>query len=220
MIITRKHLPRRTFLKGIGAAAALPFLDAMTPALAGEMKAPVRLAFVYVPNGIVNLDWWTPKKAGKDYEFSRILKPLEGVKHGALFNFFERAFNWITGHYTAWLRVSLNHRWVVVLLTLVTLGAMAGAYVALDKDFLPQEDKSRMFCMVITPNGSTSEFTDRQLRKAEAVVRLAENGFNYAKLGPFAFHVLNRLVDRCQVFDFVYSRLEDAVDVFDGLFKT
>lgn len=58
------------------------------------------------------------------------------------------------------------------------------------------------------------------VRKAEAVVRLAENGFNYAKLGPFAFHVLNRLVDQCQVFDFVYSRLEEAVDLFDSLFQT
>jgi hypothetical protein len=81
MIITRKHLPRRTFLKGLGAAAvALPTLDAMTPALAGEPKAPVRLAFLYVPNGIVNLDWWTPKGVGKDYEFTRILKPLESLR--------------------------------------------------------------------------------------------------------------------------------------------
>jgi len=101
---------------------------------------------------------------------AHLLKPLAGVKHGALFNFFERTFDWLTRHYTAGLRVALNHRWVVVLVTLVTLVAMAGAYRALDKDFLPQEDKSRMFCMVITPNGSTSEFTDRQLRKAEAII--------------------------------------------------
>ena len=80
MIITRKHLPRRTFLKGVGAAVALPALDAMTPALAANTKAPVRLAFVYVPNGIVNIDWWTPKGEGKDFEFSRILKPLESLR--------------------------------------------------------------------------------------------------------------------------------------------
>src|SRR5262244_497925 len=80
MIITRKHLPRRTFLKGVGAAVALPILDAMSPALAANTKAPVRLAFVYVPNGIVNIDWWTPKGEGKDFEFSRILKPLESLR--------------------------------------------------------------------------------------------------------------------------------------------
>ena len=51
-----------------------------------------------------------------------------------------------------------------------TLVVMVLAFLGLEKDFLPQEDKSRMFCIVLTPNGSTSEFTDRQLRKAERIV--------------------------------------------------
>ncbi len=83
MIITRKNLPRRTFLKGVGTAIALPMLDAMTPALATNVrankKAPARLAFVYVPNGIVMKDW-KPKVEGKDYECARILKPLEAFR--------------------------------------------------------------------------------------------------------------------------------------------
>jgi hypothetical protein len=84
MMITRKRLPRRTFLKGMGTAIALPMLDAMTPALAATREAnvtaaPVRLAFVYVPNGIVMKDW-TPKATGKDFEFTRILKPLEAFR--------------------------------------------------------------------------------------------------------------------------------------------
>ncbi|NOT63734.1 MAG: DUF1552 domain-containing protein, partial [Acidobacteria bacterium] len=79
MFITRKHLSRRTFLKGSSAAIALPFLDAMTPALAQAKKSPVRLAFVYVPNGIVMEDW-TPKTTGGDYALTRILKPLESLK--------------------------------------------------------------------------------------------------------------------------------------------
>ena len=78
MIVTRKHLPRRTFLKGMGAAMALPMLDAMTPALAarGAKTAPLRMVFTYVPNGVVMADW-TPKAAGAGFEFTRILKPLE-----------------------------------------------------------------------------------------------------------------------------------------------
>jgi hypothetical protein len=80
MFITGKHLQRRTFLKGAGTMIALPFLDAMVPAgtaLVGESaKWPVRLAFVYVPNGIVMKDW-RPDTAGKTFEFKRILKPLE-----------------------------------------------------------------------------------------------------------------------------------------------
>ncbi len=79
MIIVNKRLPRRTFLKGIGISLGLPMLDAMSPALTfagGGAKAAVRMAFVYVPNGIV-MDQWTPKGTGKDFEFTRILKPLE-----------------------------------------------------------------------------------------------------------------------------------------------
>ncbi len=69
MILTRRHLARRTFLKGMGAAIALPALDAMTPAFAqglgGQARAasPVRLAFTYVPNGISMVDW-TPAAKG------------------------------------------------------------------------------------------------------------------------------------------------------------
>jgi hypothetical protein len=78
-MITRKHLHRRTFLRGMGAAIALPVLDAMTPAFAGPLrteKSPLRLAFTYVPNGITMKDW-TPTGTGKSFEYSRVLKPLE-----------------------------------------------------------------------------------------------------------------------------------------------
>jgi hypothetical protein len=60
----------------VGAAAALPFLDAMQPALAAPVKAARRIAVVYVPNGII-MDQWTPATTGKDFAFTRILKPLE-----------------------------------------------------------------------------------------------------------------------------------------------
>jgi Protein of unknown function (DUF1552) len=86
MIVTRKHLPRRTFLKGMGAVIALPALDAMTPAFAAPApfaKPPLRLAFTYVPNGIVMADW-TPKGAGAAFEFTRILKPLERFREDTL----------------------------------------------------------------------------------------------------------------------------------------
>src|SRR6478752_5320114 len=81
MIITRKHLSRRAFLRaGAKAAVGLPFLDAMVPALGWadneKRQPPVRLGFVYVPNGMV-MSSWTPAKQGKDFEFTPILKPLE-----------------------------------------------------------------------------------------------------------------------------------------------
>ena len=74
-IVTKRALSRRTFLRGAGAAVALPLLEAMTPALtAAESRR--RLGFVYVPNGII-MDQWTPTTVGSDFEFTTILKPLE-----------------------------------------------------------------------------------------------------------------------------------------------
>lgn len=78
MIITGKHIERRSFLKGVGVAIGLPMLDAMIPALsaAGKLpKSPTRMSFVYVPNGIV-MDNWTPATLGAGFEMNGILKPL------------------------------------------------------------------------------------------------------------------------------------------------
>ena len=76
MIITGKALPRRTFLRGVGAAVALPFLDSMVPAFAAPAKPPVRLAFLYVPNGIDMKNWNVPpgrrvRRAAADPEAAR-----------------------------------------------------------------------------------------------------------------------------------------------------
>ena len=85
MIVTRKRLPRRTFLRGMGTVVALPLLDAMVPAFAApsDRKTPVRLIFGYVPNGMMMKDW-TPTGVGKDFEFTRILKPLEPFREDML----------------------------------------------------------------------------------------------------------------------------------------
>jgi hypothetical protein len=84
MIITKKHLPRRTFLRGIGVTLALPLLDSMVPALAAfdtaaASKAANRLSIVYVPNGIF-MDKWTPSTAGSAFELSPTLQPLAAFK--------------------------------------------------------------------------------------------------------------------------------------------
>ena len=83
MIITKKHLPRRTFLRGVGAGLALPLLDSMIPALtAQELTAaqPVkRLGIVYVPNGVY-MDNWTPPEQGRDFSLPSTLQPLASFK--------------------------------------------------------------------------------------------------------------------------------------------
>ncbi len=82
MFISKKHLSRRTVLRGAGAAIALPLLDAMIPAstaLAQTAAAPnPRLGFIYFPHGAVMHDW-VPQQTGTGFEYSRILKPLESL---------------------------------------------------------------------------------------------------------------------------------------------
>jgi hypothetical protein len=77
MVILRKALDRRTFLRGAGAALTLPLLDAMSPALghAAETARPIRLAFIEVPNGIM-MDKWTPPSEGAGFGLTPILEPL------------------------------------------------------------------------------------------------------------------------------------------------
>jgi hypothetical protein len=79
MFITKKHLPRRTFLRGVGTAMALPLLDAMIPArtaLAQTAANPTpHLGFIYFPHGAI-MGQWTPKTEGSNFELSPILKPL------------------------------------------------------------------------------------------------------------------------------------------------
>ena len=73
--VTGKSLSRRTLLQGAGAALALPFLDAMTPAFA-QGPAPVhRFQTVYIPNGMA-MDYWSPATTGKDFEITPVLEPL------------------------------------------------------------------------------------------------------------------------------------------------
>ena len=67
MINTGKHLHRRTFLRGLGAAIALPVLDAMPPAFASTPKTPIRLAFTYIPNGVTMKDW-KPATTGAGFD--------------------------------------------------------------------------------------------------------------------------------------------------------
>jgi len=80
MIITKKALARRTFLRGVGTALALPLLDSMIPAMAATRLSPatpgIRLGFCYVPNGIIQKDW-RPAADGVGFEFMPTMKSLE-----------------------------------------------------------------------------------------------------------------------------------------------
>ena len=82
--ITKKHLSRRTFLRGAGVTVALPLLDSMLPAqtpLAKTAATPKsRFCGIYVPHG-ATMDKWTPAQEGAGFEFSESLKPLEKYRN-------------------------------------------------------------------------------------------------------------------------------------------
>ena len=83
MFITKKHLPRRTFLRGVGVTLALPLLDSMVPAQTplGKTAAVPKSRFcgIYVPHG-ATMDKWTPAQEGSGFEFPETLKPLEKLR--------------------------------------------------------------------------------------------------------------------------------------------
>jgi len=83
MFITKKSLPRRTFLRGVGASVALPLLDAMIPALTAQSKTAakplMRFGAVFVPNGAIT-EQWIPQTPGVGFQFTPILKPLEAFQ--------------------------------------------------------------------------------------------------------------------------------------------
>ena len=83
MMVFRKTIPRRTFLRGAGTALALPLLDAMFPAFASPAqtaaRTATRLSFFMVPNGII-MDKWTPARVGPGYDVTPVLEPLAAFK--------------------------------------------------------------------------------------------------------------------------------------------
>jgi Protein of unknown function (DUF1552) len=79
MIITKLALPRRTFLRGMGATVALPFLDAMVPALTAQSAGVPRFAAVYIGNG-ANMSQWTPPNEGVNFEMTPTLKGIEAYR--------------------------------------------------------------------------------------------------------------------------------------------
>src|SRR5437762_9530144 len=80
MIVVKKAISRRTMLRGIGTAVALPLLDAMVPALTAAQNTPAkavrRFGVVYHPNGVI-YDKWLPKGVGAEFELSPVLSPLQ-----------------------------------------------------------------------------------------------------------------------------------------------
>jgi hypothetical protein len=83
MFITKRALPRRLFLRGLGVTVALPLLESMVPAMTALAQTPARprtrFGAIYFPNGAI-VDQWIPQQVGRGFEFMPILKPVEAFK--------------------------------------------------------------------------------------------------------------------------------------------
>jgi multidrug efflux pump len=102
---------------------------------------------------------------------ARILRPVEhNRRHNVVIRLFERLLNWFNRRYEAFLKWSLQHRFVIVAAGMTSLGAMLLAYGALEKEFLPEEDKGRLMCMINAPEGATLEYTDRMVQEMEQIL--------------------------------------------------
>src|SRR5690349_4311009 len=83
MFVTKRSLPRRTFLRGVGVALGLPLLDAMVPSFTALAQTPARpskrFGVVYIPNGAI-MEQWIPDTVGQGFDVKPILQPLESFR--------------------------------------------------------------------------------------------------------------------------------------------
>jgi multidrug efflux pump len=101
---------------------------------------------------------------------ARILRPVRREQHGPLFLAFERGFDALSRGYGALLQRALRHRVLMLGVGAGALALMVWAYQSLDKEFLPEEDRGAFLCFVVTPEGSTAEYTDRMMRQMEQML--------------------------------------------------
>ena len=120
---------------------------------------------------------------------ARVLQPIEqehAAKKFFLLRWFEGFLRWVTRIYERTLRWSLAHRLAIVLVAAASLWVTWEAFRRLEGEFLPEEDKGRLLCFVFAPEGSTSEYTDRQVRKMETMLAATPEVEAYGSVTAFA----------------------------------
>ena len=118
---------------------------------------------------------------------ARILKPIDSTKKKFIvIRAFDAVVGSLTRLYERLLRWSLAHRLVLVVLAVGSLWLTYEAFRRLEGEFLPEEDKSRLLCFVFGPEGSTTEYTDRQVRKMEQILSETPEVAAYGSVTAFA----------------------------------
>jgi hydrophobe/amphiphile efflux-1 (HAE1) family protein len=150
-----------TTLSLVAVFLPLAFIGGITGRLLLEFA--VALSFSVMVSSLVALTL-APMVAG------RVLKPKSDVQHGAMFRMFERGFDRISARYERTLGWVLRHRLLVMVVGGLSVVASRYLFLNLDNEFLPEEDKGRMITFALTPQGSTPEFTNRQVQQIEQIL--------------------------------------------------
>ena len=101
---------------------------------------------------------------------ARILKPIHGKQHSKIVQYFDRMMDFFVRLYHHVLSWALGHRVVILMVALASFGLTVLAYRGLEREFLPDEDKGRLLCIVAAPQGATLEYTDRMVREMEQIL--------------------------------------------------
>ncbi|HMO03263.1 MAG TPA: efflux RND transporter permease subunit [Kiritimatiellia bacterium] len=101
---------------------------------------------------------------------ARLLKPINDIKHGPVFNFFERKLENLNRRYERGLDWALRHRMAMMIIALASIGLSIHFFMNLEREFLPEEDKGRFLSIAINPVGSTPEYSDRMMQAMEKIV--------------------------------------------------
>lgn len=123
---------------------------------------------------------------------ARLLKPITPRKHGIVISSFERALNAINSLYRRMLETVLKPALLgrtlfCMVVGLATLASTAWFFTTLEKEFLPEEDKGRLLCFVVAPEGSTSEYTDRLTREMEGILHEVPEISSYGAVVAFGW---------------------------------
>jgi multidrug efflux pump len=102
---------------------------------------------------------------------SRILKEAHQTRHNFIIRGFERMLNAFNRGYRRVLQWSLAHRFVVVLVAIASFVVMIAAFRGLEEEFLPDEDRGLLLCMLVAPEGATTEYTLRMMQEVEGILR-------------------------------------------------